>query len=168
MTRKGVDLLPAILESLGDDFELHYTGGPAAARLKSSMPPNMHDIGRLAGDIAVAAAMQQADALLFPSRSEGHPLVAIEAMACGLPVIGMQGSSVSEAVTHGETGLMCPRDDVTALVDAVRDLAEHTQRRAAMAHTARSSAVAHFSEATMLDAYLHLYDQIGPSRESAT
>lgn len=97
MARKGVDLLAPIMRELGDDFVLHYTGGAAAEKDKPQMPPNMHDLGRLTGD-EVVKAMHEADALLFPSRSEGFGLVAAEAMACGLPVICTKGSSLVEVV----------------------------------------------------------------------
>lgn len=157
MARKGVDLLAPILRQLGDGFVLHYTGGPAAQKDKPQMPPNMIDMGRLEGDAAVVAAMQSADALLFPSRSEGHPLVAVEAMACGLPIIGMHGSSVSEAVADGQTGLLCPQNDVAAFVTATRSLATDHVRYARLAQTARLQAVEQFSETTMIDAYLHMY-----------
>ena len=157
MARKGVDLLAPILRQLGEGYVLHYTGGPAAEKDKAHIPPNMIDMGRLQGDDAVVAAMQNADALLFPSRSEGHPLVAIEAMACGLPIIGMHGSSVSEAVADGQTGLLCPPNDIEAFVTAARSLAADKARYASLAQAARASAVAQFSEATMTDAYLHLY-----------
>ena len=156
-TLKGVDLLAPILRQLGEGFVLHYTGGPAAQKDKTHMPPNMIDMGRLQGDAAVVAAMQNADALLFPSRSEGHPLVAVEAMACGLPIIGMHGSSVSEAVTDGQTGLLCPQNDVAAFVTATRSLAADHARYARLAQAARLQAVEHFSETTMTNAYLHLY-----------
>src|SRR5699024_2169885 len=96
IARKGVDLLPPIMRELGDGFELRYTGGPAADKNRADMPPNMRDIGRLNGPGAVVAAMQDVDALLFPSRSEGFGLVAAEAMACGLPVIATCGSSLVE------------------------------------------------------------------------
>lgn len=165
--RKGVDLLAPILRQLGDGFVLHYTGGPAAEKDKARMPPNMIDMGRLQGDAAVIAAMQNADALLFPSRSEGHPLVAVEAMACGLPIIGMHGSSVCEAVTDGQTGVLCPQNDVEAFVTAARCLATDTARYASLAQAARVSAVAQFSEATMIDAYLHLYHCITTGAKGA-
>ena len=159
MARKGVDLLAPIMRELGEGFELHYTGGPAAAKDKADMPTNMIDIGRLNGDAAVLAAMQDTDALLFPSRSEGHPLVAIEAMACGLPIIGMRGSSVAEAVTDGESGLLCARDSVMELVVAARGLASDPQCCAAMATAARKAAIARFSEDPMVTAYIHAYDR---------
>ena len=157
MARKGVDLLAPILRQLGEGYVLHYTGGPAAEKDKAHMPSNMIDIGRLQGDAAVVAAMQNADALLFPSRSEGHPLVAVEAMACGLPIIGMHGSSVSEAVTDGQTGLLCPQNDVAAFVTATRSLAADHIRYASLAQAARVQAVERFSETAMTNAYLHLY-----------
>ena len=157
MARKGVDLLAPVLRELGEDFLLRYTGGLASQQDKLHMPANMIDIGRLHGDVAVVAAMHEADALLFPSRSEGHPLVAIEAMACGLPVVGMQGSSVAEAVTDGETGLMCTRDDVAALVAAIRTLAADTVLYTSLAQAARSRVVESFSQNAVLDAHVQLY-----------
>ena len=156
IARKGVDLLAPVMRALGDGFELHYTGGKAAMAGKAAMPANMHDVGRLSGD-AVVAAMQETDAFLFPSRSEGLPLVAIEAMACGLPVIGVQGSSVAEAVTDGVAGLLCPRDDVPAFAAAVRALASDARKRESMGQAARRTAVDRFSDDSMVNAYVHLY-----------
>lgn len=154
MARKGVDLLAPIMRELGDEFVLYYTGGPAAKKDKAGMPTNMHDIGRLFGDKEVIKEMQNADALLFPSRSEGHPLVGIEAMACGLPIIGMQGSSVAEVVNDGQTGLLCPSDDVAALVAAIRKLPTDLIRLAAMAQAARLNVIKRFSDTAMVDSYV--------------
>ena len=160
MARKGVDLLAPIMRELGDRFELRYTGGGAAEKDWNDIPRNMHDIGRLQGDAAVIAAMRDADALLFPSRSEGHPLVAIEAMACGLPIIGTQGSSIDEAVTDAQTGILCPMDDVDAFVGAVRNLSERSSLREAMAKMCRKDAVRRFSSQSMVDAYCCLYEAL--------
>ena len=164
---KGVDLLPQILRQLGDGFVLHYTGGPAAEKDKAQMPPNMIDMGRLQGDAAVVAAMQNADALLFPSRSEGFGLVAAEAMACGLPVIAARSASLVEVVADGQTGVLCPPDDVAAFVTATRSLAADHIRYASLAQAARLQAVEHFSETTMIDAYLHLYHCVAAGAKGA-
>ena len=154
---KGVDLLAPILRQLGDDFVLHYTGGPAAEKDKAHMPANMIDIGRLEGDAAVVAAMQSADALLFPSRSEGFGLVAAEAMACGLPVIAGRSTSLVDVVADGETGVLCQPDDVAAFVAAVRSLAADTTRYRVLAKAAPRWVDANFSEESMLQNYLNIY-----------
>lgn len=157
MARKGVDLLAPILHQLGKGFVLHYTGGPAAEKDKAHMPPNMIDMGRLQGDAAVVAAMQSADALLFPSRSEGFGLVAAEAMACGLPVIAARSASLVEVVADGQTGVLCQPDDVAAFVAAVRSLAADTTRYRVLAKAAPRWVDANFSEESMLQNYLNIY-----------
>lgn len=153
---KGADLLAPIMRELGDRFELHYTGGPAAAAGGVDMPRNMRDLGRLSTS-QVVAAMQDADALLFPSRSEGFGLVAAEAMACGLPVIAMQGTAMDEVVETGVTGMLCERDDVRGIAAAARLLAGDSGLQHAMRLAARKAAMERFSSTAMVDAYASLY-----------
>jgi glycosyltransferase involved in cell wall biosynthesis len=154
---KGVDLLAAIMRELGDGYELRYTGGAAADPDKPDLPATMHDIGRLQGDEAVAAAMREVDALVFPSRSEGFGLVAVEAMACGLPVIATRGSALVEVVADGVTGALCPQDDARAFAAAVRALATDIGVHAARARSARDLVMERFSMARMTDQYIHAY-----------
>lgn len=163
---KGVDMLPLIMEELGSEFELRYTGAPEPQT--RAMPPNMRDIGRLEGDAAVVAAMHVADALLFPSRSEGFGLVVAEAMACGLPVIATRGSSLKEVVEDGLTGFLCAQDDVAAYVEAVRELKRDLERARTMSIAARARAEALFAIRHMLDAYVPLYRECLPHLVSDT
>ncbi len=156
MSRKGVDLLAPIMRELGDGFELHYTGGSAAEKDKAGMPTNMHDIGRLSLP-RVVEAMQNADAFLFPSRSEGLPLVVIEAMACGLPVIAARASSLPEVVKDGVTGLLCPGNDCQAFVAAARKLANDFALARAMSAAGIIVAGRHFDMNATADAYLDMY-----------
>ena len=125
------------------------------------MPPNMRDIGRLRGESAVLTAMQGADSLLLPSRSEGHPLVGIEAMACGLPVFAMDGSSIIEVIEHEKNGYLCKRDSIADFTRAIRHLASNDSLRRKMSSSARLSANNRFSENIMLSAYtLQCYTQV--------
>lgn len=154
---KGVDLLAPIMRELGESFVLHYTGGRAAGLDELNRPPNMHDIGRLHDDAAVVAAMHAADALLFPSRSEGFGLVAAEAMACGIPVISTRGSSLIEVVKDGVTGFLCPQDDVNEYVAAIRKLAADEALYACIATAARQHVESNFSKRVMLNHYESAY-----------
>ena len=155
--RKGVDLLLPIMRELGNDFELHYTGGFGAARDKQSMPGNMHDLGRLHGTEEVISAMQGADAFLFPSRSEGLPLSVLEAMACGLPVIASRGSSLVEIIDDGVTGILCSQDDVGKFIVACSRMRKEPSSLRSISKAARSDIVKRFSINRMADAYVQVY-----------
>ncbi len=157
MARKGVDLLATIMRELGDDFVLHYTGGLAAERDKAAMPPNMIDVGRLSRD-DVLVAMQQADAFLFPSRSEGLPLALMEAMACGLPVIATDAASMPEVVEDGVSGLLCQRDDAHAFATAVRRLAGSAGLLQTMSVSSTAVVARNFDHDAMVEAYQSVYD----------
>jgi glycosyltransferase involved in cell wall biosynthesis len=160
MARKGVDLLAPIMRELGSEFELHYTGGAAADRDKSGMPPNMHDLGHLAEESEVVAAMQGADAFLFPSRSEGFGLVVAEAMACGLPAVVTRGSSLMEIVEDSETGLLCESGNVRAFADAIRVLAAEPTRTQAMSLAASRSVLRCFGFQSMVESYIATYHDL--------
>ena len=123
ITRKGVDLLAPIMRELGDDFVLHYTGGEAAEKDKPAMPPNMVDIGRLTSD-EVVIAMQNADAFLFPTRSEGFGLVVAEAMACGLPIVTTKETCLEEIITLEELGYLCSKDNILSFSRAIEKLSQ--------------------------------------------
>lgn len=154
---KGMDLFAPIMRELGDGFELRYTGGSPLAKREGDLPANMHNLGRLNGSEAVVLAMQSADALLFPSRSEGFPLVVIEAMSCGLVVVAMSGSSLSEAIEDGVTGLLCKQEDIAAIATACRRLKDNPSLQMSMSVAARTRAVKFFSIDQMVDAYILAY-----------
>ncbi|CAM3972380.1 N-acetyl-alpha-D-glucosaminyl L-malate synthase BshA [Paenibacillus alkaliterrae] len=60
----------------------------------------------------VAQVISMADVLLLPSEKESFGLVALEAMACGVPTIGSDAGGIPELVTHGETGFLSAIGDV--------------------------------------------------------
>ncbi len=157
--RKGVDLLAPLLQELGKGFELLYTADRAGQDKRYRLPANARCLGRL-GPEGLRAAYRQADALLFPSRLEGLPLTVLEAMACGLPVIATNCSSLPEVVAEGQTGLLCPMDDVAALAGAARRLAGDAALWRAMREAARERAVTMFDEATQAERYVALYRRV--------
>jgi glycosyltransferase involved in cell wall biosynthesis len=108
----------------------------------------------------MARIYQNADALLFPTRLEGLPLAALEAQACGLPVIATEGCSLPEVVEQGVTGILCPQDDVTAFADAAQRMAADPKLWHRMGKAARVRAEAHFNIETMIDRYLAVYRTI--------
>ena len=153
---KGSDLLVQIMQNLGAGFQLSFTTGlkdlPAA-----DIPGNMVSLGRLSSDDELVQAYRNCDALLFPSRFEGFGYVALEAMACGKPVIATNATGLMEVVRNGETGILCPPDDIGAFVHACKHLAEHPDICKQYGLAARQRAVEKFSENAILPQYIALY-----------
>jgi glycosyltransferase involved in cell wall biosynthesis len=94
------------------------------------------------------------DVVVVPSLSEGFGLTAVEAMACGLPVIASRVGGLAEVVTP-ETGILVPAGDAEALVDALRELAADRDGARRMGEAGRKRAEAEFGQDRMLD---HLAD----------
>jgi glycosyltransferase involved in cell wall biosynthesis len=157
--RKGADLLPAIMRHLGDRFVLHYTGSQHDFGRDVRLPSNMVALGHLEGTEALVEAYQHHDALLFPTRLEGFGLSAIEAQACGLPVISTHCSSIPEVVEDGKTALLCPLDDVAAFADAARRLQKEPTLWLRMSEAASQRAKL-FSENIALTRYINIYRKL--------
>jgi len=156
--RKGADLLLPIMERLGKNFLLTTTTG-LRDKLAKLNNYNIRACGKLASPDLVRA-YQTADALLFPSRFEGFGYAALEAMACGTPVIASNSSSLPEIVKHGKTGLLCPTDDVDAFVSACRFLRDHPEILRQYGTQSRVRAVEHFSRLNITKDYITLYESL--------
>lgn len=73
----------------------------------------------------IAQVISMADLLLLPSEKESFGLVALEAMACGVPTIGSQTGGIPELIQHGKTGFLAPIGDTAAMADyAIRILSD--------------------------------------------
>jgi glycosyltransferase involved in cell wall biosynthesis len=108
--------LPHHLEMVGLVAPWHEAE-VAALRAASSHPDRIH----LAGYVDdVVEAYRRADALIVTSRYEGFCLPAVEAMACGTPVVAFSNSALPEVV--GDAGILVPDGDVRGMVAELRAL----------------------------------------------
>lgn len=153
--RKGVDLLAPIMRELGDGFELYYTGGIAAEKDKTTMPFNMHDLGRL-NQQEMIQAMQNSDAFLFPSRSEGFGLVVVEAMACGLPVICTKGTCLDEIIIEDLNSWLCEPNNVGSFAAAINKISFNLKNENNIP-SFEDDIINKFSISIMIDSYIEAY-----------
>ncbi len=122
--RKGFDLAREAVErlvgSLGGGVEVWIVGEPTLW-----CPPCVpcRHFG-VVGENDLREIMSSADVLLSPSRSEGFPLMVLEALACGCPVVT---SDAVGFVCDGENALVAPVGDVPSLVDKLKLLMEDHQ-----------------------------------------
>lgn len=73
--------------------------------------------------------LSRSDLLLVTSYTENHPLVALEALASGVPVVGYAVGGLPDIVKHGEHGLLAPLLDIAALSACIGDLVQRPALR---------------------------------------
>jgi len=104
--------------------------------------------------------MAAADIFCLPSYREGFGAVIIEAAATGLPTVASRIYGITDAIIDGETGLLHPPGDSTALTAALVDLLQHPERRFAMGEKARARALADFSQADSTKRLMAFYGRM--------
>ena len=140
----------------GTDFELVLAGdGELRAAIESLIAHHkLQDTVRVTGWISgqrVGEEILAARALILPSFAEGLPVVLMEAMGLGRPVISTYVAGIPELVIPGEHGWLVPAGDVEALIQAMRScleasaemlsrLGEATRQRVLDRHCARTEA----------------------------
>jgi len=101
----------------------------------------------------VPAVYHASDVFVLPSHTEGLPRVVLEAQAVGTPVIATDVGGVSEVVTDGETGVLCPPHAPDDLAAAIDRLANDPGVRAQIGTNARAAVVDQFSWSALYDRY---------------
>ena len=122
------------------------------------MEANVNFIGSLDQE-NLALYYTAADVCAVPSLTESFGLVALEAMACGTPVVGTRVGGLQTLIEHGESGLLVPAGDDQALADAVEQVLTDHRLRMHLAHGARDRAE-HFTWQSVGDKINALYDSV--------
>lgn len=81
----------------------------------------------------VPEIMRSLDLLVLNSQSEAFPLVALEGLACGVPILSTTVGGVPELITHGENGWLIPAGNQNKLTQAIVSLIEQPDLRARLA-----------------------------------
>ena len=108
----------------------------------------------------VAELMSAFDVFALTSNSEGLPLVLLEAMAMGLPVLSSSVGGIPDLVEHGVTGFLVPPGDCIALVTQLVFLASRPQAALDVASAARRLVLTRHSTEQMAQDYESLYRRV--------
>ncbi|GIW29592.1 MAG: N-acetyl-alpha-D-glucosaminyl L-malate synthase BshA [Meiothermus sp.] len=103
--------------------------------------------------------MSVADLFLLPSEQESFGLVALEAMASGVPVVASRVGGLPELIEEGKTGFLRPMGDIPAMLEASLEILTSRTRRRAMGEAARARAIEHFRPEVVLPRYLEVYEK---------
>ena len=103
--------------------------------------------------------MEALDVFILPSLSEACPMVVLEAMATGKPVVAARVGGVPEIV-DGQTGILVPPKDAKAIAEAVLYLLKHPQKAKEMGVKGRERVIQHFSLERCVEQYKYLYQRM--------
>ena len=117
----------------------------------------------LAGDVppgAIGQWLSQVRVLLVTSRSEGFGRMAVDAMACGVPVVANPVGGLLEVIQPGVTGFLAEKDQVGSFVAQTSRLLDDDALRRAMGQRGRALVAERFSLERMVADYEALYREI--------
>jgi N-acetyl-alpha-D-glucosaminyl L-malate synthase BshA len=101
-----------------------------------------------------------ADLFLLPSETESFGLAALEAMACGAPVVASRVGGLPEVVVHGESGYLFPVGSVEEMAAAGIEILLDADHHKALSEAGRQVAVERFSATSVVPLYEAFYEDI--------
>jgi glycosyltransferase involved in cell wall biosynthesis len=110
---KGFDLFTKAIQDVKSDADFYISALGAGELADTSIP--IHYLGQIQDERLLSVAYNAADCLVIPSRNENYPNVIIEALSCGIPVIGFPIGGLQEAIQHEKNGYLCPEISIDAL-----------------------------------------------------
>lgn len=135
--QKGIDTFLAMMRLLGDEAQAYAIGGAVLEDQQIQALPDNVTLIEWLDAASLEAYFQSADVLVMPSRWEGLPLVAAEAMRARLAVLGSDVGGIPEIVDDGVTGTIVPRCTPQSLAAAVRQTSRDQWKQMGTAGRAR-------------------------------
>jgi glycosyltransferase involved in cell wall biosynthesis len=152
------------------DVELAILGiGPDAERMrrycmKSKVLSRIKFVGNV-DDGRLAGYLRNSDLFLFPSHLEGFGFSAVEAMACGAPIVAYDIRVNREIL--GEAALLVPEGDIDALTEAVFRIAQNHRLREQLVQRGTDRVTKLFDWKRSAKDYISLYDELRSSKSEA-
>lgn len=136
----------------------------------SSIPAHQLETWKNEGHVEIWGWRQDMDAIFeqtqivcLPSYHEGLPRALLEASACGCAIVASDIPGCRELIKHGETGLLVPPRDVTALVTALKYLIEYPAERKSLGQATRAALDPDFTIETVVNQTLDIYRELMPN-----
>ena len=165
---KGVQVLLQAVDGLAGEWRLHILGsGPMQSQLEA-LARQMDIVERVTFESPIPSAQMpafynQLDTLVLPSLTRPHwkeqfGRVLIEAMACGVPVVGSRSGEIPHVI--GQAGLTFIEGDVQELIARLSQLMDDPVLRADLARRGRERVLAHYTQARIAAETHEVYCQL--------
>jgi glycosyltransferase involved in cell wall biosynthesis len=155
--RKGFELLVDALAGLrGIERLFLLSVGDGSLPVKLDIP-HLH-LGYIDNDRQLSVAYSAADVFVITSLHDNQPNTVLEAMACGIPVVGFDIGGVSEMVRPESTGLLALAGDVPGLRASIAQLLECDSKRDSMKAECRRIVLQEYGLEMQTKRYVELYE----------
>jgi glycosyltransferase involved in cell wall biosynthesis len=162
MTRslKGSDLLVEALQqlpaSLRQEVFLLLLGHKTEALARLTQLPAL-GLGFVSSHALKVVAYSAAHLFVFPTRADNFPLVVLESLACGTPVVSFRVGGVPESVRHGVTGYVADPGNPAALAAGIVEVLGAGSELESMRATCRKLVLRHYGLPRQVSRYISLY-----------
>lgn len=164
--RKGFPLLREALGGIQDISSLYLLAmGNGAPDVIVDLP--MVKLGYLREERFLSLVYSAADLFVLPVLQDNLPNTALEALACGVPIVAFHVGGIPEIVRDGIEGRLVPRGDVAGLRLAICDMLNRPDTLREMSARARQRATKEFALELQARRYLELYERIIGAASSA-
>jgi N-acetyl-alpha-D-glucosaminyl L-malate synthase BshA len=154
--------VPSMLVMVGDGPERVEAEAEARER---GVQESVHFLGKID---SIAPLLSGADLFVLPSQSESFGLSALEALACGVPVLANNVGGLPEVVHHGQTGWLFEVGDVAGMASRAVHLLTNAEAWQAASSAASADARTRFAEPEVVAQYEALYERTIASRPLLT
>lgn len=151
---KGAKTVDSLKTHLRDSLIIKIGGGV------KSRTGNVMETGYISDKTELADYYASADIFFYPTLADNCPLVVLEALSCGTPVVSYDTGGVSELVAHGITGYIAKYGDTDDLVKGTLLYKHNDILRQQSSIAARESVIRNFTESAMINQYAALYDEL--------
>jgi glycosyltransferase involved in cell wall biosynthesis len=158
--RKGFSLLVQALGAMRDEVPGLFLLSLGRARTMPEVQVPHLALGEIKQERLLSLIYSAADLFAIPSLQDNQPNTVLEALACGVPVVGFDAGGIGEMVRPGLTGELVPVGDVSALREATAALLLDDGRRRALGAGARETALREYRQEQQVERYCQLYDEL--------
>ena len=163
---KGFTILATALQEMADVSNLMLVS-VGTGRPPIDLPIPHLKLPAIRSERVLSFAYSAADVFVIPSLQENFPFVVLEAMACGVPVVGSHLGGIAEQIRPGVNGLLVPAGNPAALRDAILRLLMDPVMRAEISTQARRSVLEEYTVAQHVRRHIEFYDAIVSNRTEA-
>lgn len=146
---KGPDCLLKIAKYCRSFPDIHFimTGsGPLASSIKHSISiQDLRNVTFLGHVPDISTVMKCYDVLALPSRIDGRPMIVLEALSMGIPVVASRVGGLPEIIDHGINGFLCENSDYFAFAQHLISLARDPEYLQSLRSNSRLYALENFS-----------------------